>query len=445
MKEYDILFPANSKYQGKVHLAVRTRDRKIKGLGGYVFSELPGRIEKLSISKQQDYYITANTIKQYAPRRAEHLFSLNNIVLDFDIHERMNHYQRQGLIDEFVWRIKRDLFFLSDGIPIPNVIHHTGRGVQIWWHIKETSSQLLFLYHIVIDRLVVVVQDFLGEYPELERYIEIDVGASKNAVGLFRLFHTYNTHNGMLTETEILHTEEIDLNLLNEILSESDAVVEKSERQEQQKALSRQKKLAVKKGTETKKKTGGYTALHMKRLMMIELLVKQMDYHIGMRDIILFLAYNSALQCLPLYEARKRCREINEQFSEPLKSIDYIFEEISEPYHFKNKTFCEWLHISEEDYNILTAQYKERSMNLNRDMERLRRKEEKKQRHSNAVQLLKSGKTQKQVAEITGLSLSTVSRLSSQNKGSIHKEKPWEILGISRSTYYRHKKETTPK
>ena len=102
-------------------------------LGSCTFDKLKDKIKKLNIVQSNNYYITANTTKRYCSRTEGNLFSINNIVLDFDIHTRMNQYDREQLIEDFVWYLRRDVFCAKDdtGIPMPNVIHYTQRGVQM--------------------------------------------------------------------------------------------------------------------------------------------------------------------------------------------------------------------------------------------------------------------------------------------------------------------------
>lgn len=214
---YELLFPPDSKYNGDVHLAVLTRNKEFKVLGSCTFDKLEQKIEKLDILQSCYYYITANTTVRHRSRAEKNLFSINNIVLDFDIHTRMNQHDREELLEAFVWYLKRDLFYYTSGLS-PNVIHYTGRGVQLWWHIEETSGELDFLYRLVVGLLLDRISDLLNEYPTLQKTIEVDRVASKNIIGLYRLFDTYNTHTRTKTQTEILHYNSYDLNTLFQLL-----------------------------------------------------------------------------------------------------------------------------------------------------------------------------------------------------------------------------------
>ena len=101
-------------------------------------------------------------------------------------------------------------------------------------------------------------------------------------------------------------------------------------------------------------------------------------------------------------------------------------------YKIKTVTFCEWLNL---DVNTV----KTSTPNLTRDIQRKINKEEREQKKTEAVKMLKEGQTIKEVADKTGLSVSTVSRLSGLLPKA-KKLKEWEKLGISKATYYRQKK-----
>lgn len=441
MTVYDVLFPPENKYKGMAHLAVMDNRKELKSLGYCYFEDLPNRIKNLDIMQSRNYYITANATKQYTKRCSDNLFSLNNIVLDFDIHSRMNQAYRDDLIEDFVWRIKRDLFDIIApfSIPKPNVIHYTGRGVQLWWHIDSASSQLMFLYRIVIDKLSQVFNDFFGEYPTLAQYIEIDIAASKNAVGLFRLFDTYNTHISRKTETELIHTESVDLNGFNQLLDDYLSVLNSEHNTTKP---IRNKKKPV--NREDNKKSA-YEALHRKRVAFIQWLSKRLSDSVGKRDNMIFLAYNAAIQYLSTDEAKKVCQEINESFSEPLESIEYIFKEIRTPYKISNVNFYERLGANGGDVKEFESEYLKKTMNLTRDTERKKNREERNKKKDFAKELLEQGMTYKQISERTGLSTSTIARLSAEcgKRYTKQSEKPWETLGISRATYYRRMKKTS--
>lgn len=404
---YEILFPP-SDFVGWVQFATLTKDKKLLSLGYADFEHIKEKAENLQINKTQNYYIMANTVKQYTNRNSEKLFSLNNIVLDFDIHSSMLNYEREQLINEFVWRLNRDLF-TTDEIPTPNVVHYTGRGVQIWWHINSTSAKLLFLYQRAIEYIAIIIREFLKEYPTLQRHIKTDLSASKNAVGLFRMFDTYNTKAKTMTIAEIYHSNTIDLNMLVKHLEESEPVQEYLKRKQQiKKRYEKQEQTGE--DEPITEKHGSFSALHYKRLKIIEELAQDNERTEGKRDIMIFLAFNSARQIYPLATAKKICRKINRSFTEPLKDLEYIFKQ-EKTYKLKNSSFFEKLDVSEEELTCM-GKYEMSKPNITRDLERQERKQEQQAKKETAEKLLRSGLTHKEVAEQTGLSLSTIARIS---------------------------------
>ena len=416
-------------------------------MGSCTFAQLGDKIKKLNIIQSNNYYITANTTKRYRGRSENNLFSINNIVLDFDIHSRMNQHDREELIEDFIWYLKRDLFTVRDGtgIPMPNVIHYTGRGVQLWWHLQETSAKLDFLYKKVVGLMLDRIEECLEEYPQLQEAIEIDRVASKNIIGLYRLFDTYNSHTRTKTETEILHGESTDLNSLFNLLNpgEHDLTETAIIATEPPKAPEEHRPTPVKK--DRKKRSArpkNYTGLHRKRLFIIQNLVEQDAVDVGKRDIILFLAYNSAIQIMPINEAKLVCKNLNEQFATPLKSIDYIYKEFEDgvPYHFKNNTFYEWLDISPDSQIYFENAYADHRQKPKSEI-RQHNKEQRNSKKQQAKQMLLDGCSYKEIEETTGLSHSSIYRISAQTEKPTT-PKPWDELGISRATYYRRLKQT---
>ena len=155
---------------------------------------------------------------------------------------------------------------------------------------------------------------------------------------------------------------------------------------------------------------GSFSALHYKRIKIIEELARETEDPIGHREIMLFLAFNSARQIYPFETAKKICRKINRSFSEPLSSIEHVFRE-DKIYKIKNETFFEKLGISQSEL-MSTGKYEMSKPNITRDLERQKRKAERQAKKERAEKLIKSGMKQKSVAEQTGLSLSTVARIS---------------------------------
>ena len=403
---YNILFPPETEYVGWVQFATLNKC-ELHSLGYADFEHIEEKAENLKIKKSQNYYVMANTVKRYTTRTSDNLFSLNNIVLDYDIHSNISRYEREQLIDEFVWRLNRDLFTTGELIT-PNVVHYTGRGVQFWFHIESTSAKLLFLYHKAIDYIAVIIREWLKEYPTLQRHIEPDISSSKNAVGLFRMFNTYNTKAKTMTVADVIHDKAINLNDLVKQLEDSEPVKEYLKRKEQIK--KRYNKQELNEDYEPEERKNGYSALHYKRIKIIEELARETENPVGHRDMMIFLAFNSARQIYPFETAKKICRKINCSFSEPLPDIEYIFKQ-EKVYQIKNSTFFEKLGVSQEEL-INMGKYEMSRPNITRDLAREQRKAERQMKKDMAEKLIKSGMTHKDVGERTGLSLSTIAKIS---------------------------------
>ena len=403
---YNILFPPETEYVGWVQFATLNKC-ELHSLGYADFEHIEEKAENLKIKKSQNYYVMANTVKRYTTRTSDNLFSLNNIVLDYDIHRNISRYEREQLIDEFVWRLNRDLFTTGELIT-PNVVHYTGRGVQFWFHIESTSAKLLFLYHKAIDYIAVIIREWLKEYPTLQRHIEPDISSSKNAVGLFRMFNTYNTKAKTMTVADVIHDKAINLNDLVKQLEDSEPVKEYLKRKEQIK--KRYNKQELNEDYEPEERKNGYSALHYKRIKIIEELARETENPVGHRDMMIFLAFNSARQIYPFETAKKICRKINCSFSEPLPDIEYIFKQ-EKVYQIKNSTFFEKLGVSQEEL-INMGKYEMSRPNITRDLAREQRKAERQMKKDMAEKLIKSGMTHKDVGERTGLSLSTIAKIS---------------------------------
>ena len=406
---YNILFPPETEYVGWVQFATLNKG-KMQSLGYTDFEHIEEKAENLKIKKSQDYYIMANTVKRFTTRTSDNLFSLNNIIIDIDCHSKSNvisRYEVLKLTEEIGWRLNRDLWTCGE-LEMPNIVHYTGRGIQLIWHIESTSAKLLFLYHKAIDYIAVIIREWLKEYPTLQRHFEIDITASKNAVGLFRMFNTYNTKAKTMTVADVLHDKAVNLNDFVKQLEESEPVKEYLQRKERIK--KRYKKQDLNEDYEPEERKNGYSALHYKRLKIIEELAREMETPVGHRNDFIFLAFNSARQIYPFETAKKICRKINRSFSEPLPDIEYIFKQET-VYNFKNNTFFERLGVSQNELEKM-GKYEMSRPNITRDLARGQRKAERQMKKDMAEKFIKSGMTLKDVAERTGLSISTVSKLS---------------------------------
>lgn len=378
--------------------------------------------DKIKIKKDRDYYITANTLTK-RERKSENLFSLRNIVIDIDCHgSDLTEYERNELLQEFIFRMFRDC-----EIPTPNIIHYTGRGVQLWWCLEEMSRELLFLYKATTQRIIDRLKALQEEYPDFKA-LDID-GASKNAIGFFRLFGSYNTKTGTRTSTDIKKAEKYDIHFLLENVE----IIEQEAPQKQPQAYI----------------DNNYLPLNYKRANFIKWLISHRNAPAGceMRDKILFLFYNAMVQTTTAEQGKKATIQLNQQFKEPLDRLENIFSYIDEKgfLKFKNETWLEFLGAN--DYERSAYIMQEKKHNGTRDISRKMSKDE---RNAKILEMKKAGKTHTEIAETLGISINTITNFLKTITPKVDRKAKIEeyrakglkiseickLLGISKQTYY---------
>lgn len=197
---YDIHFPASS-FRGRIHIGRKKNDGF--GVQKLFLGEreaVRGFLENMHVSEKLDYYITANTVNG-VERTLEGLFSLDNIVLDIDCHDDADKGWQEQILP-LVWRVRRD-----EVVPLPNSIVQTGRGIQLWWHIKPVYVKCKPYFVEVRNFLISRINVFLSEYSDFSAF-HVDSSASHNLVGYYRLPGTVNTKAGKKVGFEILRREE---------------------------------------------------------------------------------------------------------------------------------------------------------------------------------------------------------------------------------------------
>ena len=136
----DLHFPADSSFNGRIFLAYRRKDGNgIYDLSRRNIGELSSFVEEMHVSRNMDYYITANSMCGVR-RVTEDVFGLHNIVIDIDCHTEGH---SPALLADFIWRCSRDLWSTGD-CPEPNSIVFSGRGVQLWWALEPASAKIQY-------------------------------------------------------------------------------------------------------------------------------------------------------------------------------------------------------------------------------------------------------------------------------------------------------------
>lgn len=375
-------------------------------------SEAVQVIQQLKLHSSCDYYITANTTIADKRQKA-YLLAYNNIVVDIDCHDAATPEDVRTIsIETLINKIE------GSDLPNPSIIHRTGRGVQFWFHIEQISAKLFFLYDKAVELLCSAFEYIIKENPTACGCLQVDRAASRNSVGLFRLFDTYNTKTGTRT-TYTTAPNTYTIHGLIEAVQRSEDIPQTEPEREPAPVIH-----CI---------DCQYANLQRARMNVLEQLASEQTCE-GMRELILFMYYNSAFQVCELQTAQALTGEINRKMRLPLPSneLAHVFDCVDKKhYKYKQKTFLEVLGITEEYFNKYSSQKKQ---------EREKSKMDKLKKRSMAETLKRSGKyTNSDIAELTGYSLRTVERLEVERQ-SVENSRPWEVLGMSRATYYRHKK-----
>lgn len=155
--------------------------------------------KELLFSPNIDYYITANSFCKCHPRDIGNLFGLHNIVVDCDMH--VEGHSASYFMDACKYLtedLREYLREFAPKIPVPNSIVYSGRGLQLWWSCLPLRKEYADCYEFLQDKFINVIKSFLQCNPQYKEF-NVDEGASRNKVGLFRLPGTYNTKIGVQT------------------------------------------------------------------------------------------------------------------------------------------------------------------------------------------------------------------------------------------------------
>lgn len=368
-------------------------------------------INTIHFAKNHNYYITINSFVGHL-RRAEYLFSFDNVVIDIDNHGTQDWQELDYNIDKLLYLLDNDY---EGEFPECNVVR-TGRGVQLWIGLVSFAAPLRFIYGWLCQYFCDMINAIIKEN---SLKLDVDYKASKDVCRVMRLPYTYNqARYGFKAKYE--HRTDVRYEyqeLLAEfpiIQTEKDTTKRKQgQKGKSEKTKGNKYKTEQLSDEEKAQNIAAYRGLNCKRLNFIYELVSKYEGDLeGYRHNILFLAYNSAVQ-LNRDNAADKLRALNDKFVEPIPDdevtaiIDYI-----DQYGYamiKNTTFLNWLNAKTEE----RMQYIGDS---NRDLERKAARERKEKRNERIAELKADGKSCAEIAAEVGCSLSTVKRKTKSSK-----------------------------
>lgn len=352
------------------------------------------KISDLKYSTRCDYYITANTIKNGRKREKKEIFGIHNICIDVDLHNSNDN------INKIADNLK---YFLVEGdcLPLPNVFVKTGRGVQLWWHFYECSAKLLFMYQSLTQFIINQLDDLIKSVETLSN-LRVDIVASKNIVGYFRLPFTTNTKTTTLAVAEILNSNTYNLvDMFNDYCDiENNYSINQNVS-----PMTQNKNVSTSSQNDDNK---NYLSLIMKRKQFIEQYCINRNFCVtGSRDLIMFLYCVCLVQVMSIDFVMLSMKKLNNQFSEPLElsKLESIFNYMQKKgfLRFRQETFLSFLpDVTFDDRKEYLSNTKH---NGTRDISRKVSKEE---RNQNIIKLAVEGKTTDQIAQEVNCSVRTV-------------------------------------
>lgn len=330
---------------------------------------------------------------QIVKRTNANIFSLRNIVIDVDFHgydpdetaELIRNFE--NLFDE-----------LFEDVPMPNIIHNTGRGFQFWYALDETSVQLNWKYELVRNALIDDYNKFLKDNIWELDGATVDKAASSNLCGLFRLFGTYNSMAGAFSMPIMKRNTRYSLDLLAEMLE----IKLYSAKEREQYWKEHSKRVACKKYF-----NGEY---HNRRIDFLLNLITYRNALPGqeMRDYFIFHIYNELVQTeISLDEAKDTIIGINNNFKQPLSMTEVlkICRGVDKVGFYKYKTvkILENICATNEEIHALNFSYNCDHRSENRILKEKRNKE--------IIQLYRSGLKFAVIAKEVGCCLNTVKNI----------------------------------
>lgn len=374
------------------------------------------------VEGKEDVYITPNTF--FRPKRKnEFIRQFRALYIDIDLKRGLN---INNVIQEIILKV------VDNKIPMPSMFVDSGRGLHLYWIVKDAPYQAIYTWQELEDYL----------YYQLK-----DLGADKQATDAARLLRLPNTINSRnKKECKILHSTDEKYSMY----------------ELRQKYLGwKPKKPAhdieiIKRNSKVVNLFNSYT-LHLARLRDIIKLCELRKWHIaprglqaGKRNAFVHLyAYWEGLYTRNIEELTEKVNKFNAKFDIPLsdkevsqiirsvnKAIDKFIEwshsktplqqgEKDKPgYWYTNARLIDLLEITPEEQKHLETiisreernrRDKEKKKQSRRNEDGLTKREQQKQAKIKAIKELKEqGLTNVQIAEKLGISRVYVSRILNQ-------------------------------
>lgn len=363
--------------------------------------------------QKYDTYITSNTFKGgfrndvAHHRHAEHLATINNLVIDLDFHkDYMSHSNLLLLLREYIKDV--DEAVENGDMPPYRMWVYTGRGIQFWYSIQPLAPVLKFFADEAIQGLIAAHNMVRAQNKNIFRYgfyddLTVDTTASQRISGLFRLPCSYNT------SVEVFGTYHVNqkytvphINNLLDALGIGKQVWQEKAEKKSRKGVA---------GTRQPK----YLPLLMRRRDLLE----SLNIDIGRREVCSFLYYNNAVQLYGYTEMAERAlNRFNDKLRTPLRAsqIRSILKAVQRKcYRIPQHKFYRMAQITEDEVNSFMEKKLAPSI-AKRKAEQAKQKAKKEQRDDKIRELALQGLSQRQISAAMGIALVTVNHVIKANK-----------------------------
>ena len=192
-------------YKGMVTIVRRLRGTSTMETVASVPAEQVGEwLAQMHVATDADYYITKAQFKAAQTWDSSELFALNAIWVDIDAHGKGPSFAEMERIRSLLIHALPELA----GIPVPNMVIYSGRGIHLVWLIEQCSAKLAFMHKAVSVYYGETIQNLLAGL-KFAKYYSVDTGYCANIAGLTRSPGTVNTHSSTYCTYEIIHSHRI--------------------------------------------------------------------------------------------------------------------------------------------------------------------------------------------------------------------------------------------
>lgn len=368
-----------------------------------------------------DIYICPNgTVTPYK-RTKESIVNIQNLIIDIDAHNC------DLSIEEL--NVHIDIFSeqLLDKLEIkPNFIHHTGRGIHLWYCIEPLHSSLDYAALSVIDMLCKDISKHMDEFNET--ILTLDKNASMKLSGLYRLPYTYNTSAKMWSHGELIHEEIPHVNQLKDKLFEmgytsdhwrSNKQLEKNRSRTITKYAYKQSRLDRYKEKRIEDKNKDYTNCINHRIKFLDKLITDGKINDGRRHCVFLALCATLIRKYDNNETWNLINEYNYLIEPPLtqNELSDIYQQVIKKTHkFKNLTFLEFIMATDEEVSEFykrtqTIKQKAKEPKKKRTNKRQLARDAKKDKYNQVIELYNQGMKKIDISKELHISRPTIDKI----------------------------------